>query len=47
MYFALIGEDDDLSKRLKHMGYHIARYPVNIARYTMLTHKKEKPNPKR
>ncbi|CRK89216.1 CLUMA_CG002975, isoform A [Clunio marinus] len=41
------GEDDDLSRRLKHVGYHIARYPVNIARYTMLTHKKEKANPKR
>jgi hypothetical protein len=33
--------------RLKHVGYHIARYPVNIARYTMLSHKKEKANPKR
>lgn len=33
--------------RLKHVGYHIARYPVNIARYTMLTHRKEKANPKR
>ncbi|GAB0091066.1 beta-1,4-N-acetylgalactosaminyltransferase bre-4 [Sergentomyia squamirostris] len=41
------GEDDDMSNRLKHMGYHIARYPINIARYTMLTHKKEKANPKR
>ena len=41
------GEDDDMSNRLKHVGYHIARYPVNIARYTMLTHKKEKANPKR
>ncbi|XP_055694316.1 beta-1,4-N-acetylgalactosaminyltransferase bre-4 isoform X2 [Lutzomyia longipalpis] len=41
------GEDDDMSNRLKHMGFHIARYPINIARYTMLTHKKEKANPKR
>ncbi|XP_070502206.1 beta-1,4-N-acetylgalactosaminyltransferase bre-4 isoform X2 [Chironomus tepperi] len=41
------GEDDDASRRLKHAGYHIARYPVNIARYTMLSHKKEKANPKR
>lgn len=41
------GEDDDMSNRLKHRGYHISRYPVNIARYTMLTHKKEKANPKR
>lgn len=41
------GEDDDMSNRIKHRGYHISRYPVNIARYTMLTHKKEKANPKR
>ncbi|XP_059607773.1 beta-1,4-N-acetylgalactosaminyltransferase bre-4 [Phlebotomus argentipes] len=41
------GEDDDMSNRLKHVGFHIARYPINIARYTMLTHKKEKANPKR
>lgn len=32
---------------LRNSGYHIARYPVNIARYTMLYHKKEKANPKR
>uniref|UniRef100_A0A336LBW0 Beta-1,4-N-acetylgalactosaminyltransferase n=1 Tax=Culicoides sonorensis TaxID=179676 RepID=A0A336LBW0_CULSO len=41
------GEDDDMSNRLKHRGYHISRYPVNMARYTMLTHKKEKANPRR
>ena len=41
------GEDDDLSRRLKHVGYHISRYPVNIARYKMLLHKKEKANPRR
>lgn len=41
------GEDDDMSNRLKHEGFHIARYPINIARYTMLNHKKEKANPKR
>lgn len=41
------GEDDDMSNRLKHVGFHIARYPINIARYTMLSHKKEKANPKR
>lgn len=33
--------------RLKHAGYHIARYPINIARYKMLQHRKEKANPKR
>lgn len=41
------GEDDDMSNRLKHYNYHIARYPINVARYTMLSHKKEKANPKR
>lgn len=29
------------------MGYHISRYPMNIARYTMLSHPKAPPNPKR
>lgn len=33
--------------RLRHCGFHIARYPINIARYMMLSHKKEKANPKR
>lgn len=41
------GEDDDMSNRLRFMGYHISRYPMNIARYTMLNHPKAKPNPKR
>lgn len=41
------GEDDDMYNRLRHVGYYIARYPLNIARYTMLSHRKEKPNPKR
>lgn len=41
------GEDDDMSNRVKYHSYHISRYPVNIARYTMLTHQKEKANPKR
>ncbi|XP_031638935.1 beta-1,4-N-acetylgalactosaminyltransferase bre-4-like [Contarinia nasturtii] len=41
------GEDDDMSNRLKHVGFHIARYPINIARYKMLSHRKEKANPKR
>lgn len=41
------GEDDDMANRIKAHGLHISRYPVNIARYKMLTHKKEKANPKR
>lgn len=38
---------ESISFRLKHVGYHIARYPVNIARYTMLSHRKERANPRR
>ncbi|KAF2359748.1 Galactosyltransferase N-terminal [Trinorchestia longiramus] len=41
------GEDDDMSNRLKYYGLYISRYPANIARYTMLSHKKEDPNPQR
>ncbi|XP_055916329.1 beta-1,4-N-acetylgalactosaminyltransferase bre-4 [Eupeodes corollae] len=41
------GEDDDMSNRLKHANLFISRYPVNIARYMMLTHQKERANPKR
>lgn len=41
------GEDDDFSNRLKHANLHISRYPLNIARYMMLNHKKQKANPKR
>lgn len=41
------GEDDDMSMRIKMKGLHLARYPFNIARYTMLTHEKQKANPYR
>ncbi|KAK8404963.1 hypothetical protein O3P69_001507 [Scylla paramamosain] len=41
------GEDDDLSNRIKHHGFFISRYPANVGRYTMLTHKKDNPNPRR
>lgn len=41
------GEDDDMSNRVSFHNLHISRYPVNIARYTMLTHQKAKANPKR
>lgn len=33
--------------RLRNANLFIARYPINIARYTMLKHQKEKANPKR
>ncbi|KAK4880613.1 hypothetical protein RN001_008759 [Aquatica leii] len=41
------GEDNDMSNRIRYHKLHISRYPISIARYTMLTHKKEKPNPHR
>lgn len=41
------GEDDDMANRIKAHGLHISRYPANVARYKMLTHKQEKANPKR
>ncbi|XP_025602829.2 beta-1,4-N-acetylgalactosaminyltransferase bre-4 isoform X2 [Athalia rosae] len=47
VYWGWGGEDDDMANRIKAHGLHISRYPANIARYKMLTHKKEKANPKR
>ncbi|KAK8742505.1 hypothetical protein OTU49_001921 [Cherax quadricarinatus] len=41
------GEDDDMSNRIKYHGFFISRYPANIGRYTMLSHKKDVPNPRR
>lgn len=41
------GEDDDMANRIKHHHLFISRYPSNVARYTMLTHKKDKPSPNR
>lgn len=41
------GEDDDMSNRIRNHHLHISRYPLTIARYTMLIHKKDKPNPNR
>ncbi|XP_034945646.1 beta-1,4-N-acetylgalactosaminyltransferase bre-4-like isoform X3 [Chelonus insularis] len=40
-------EDDDMANRIKAKGFHISRYPFPIARYKMLSHEKEKANPKR
>ncbi|XP_035226531.1 beta-1,4-N-acetylgalactosaminyltransferase bre-4-like [Stegodyphus dumicola] len=41
------GEDDDMSNRIRHHGLKISRYSPKIARYTMLKHKKDEPNPDR
>ncbi|KAA0199064.1 hypothetical protein HAZT_HAZT008840 [Hyalella azteca] len=41
------GEDDDMANRIKHHGLSISRNPADIARYTMIKHKKEKRSPLR
>ncbi|CAK9253957.1 unnamed protein product, partial [Sphagnum jensenii] len=41
------GEDDDMSNRVRHYGYKISRYSADIARYKMLKHKGDTPNPDR
>lgn len=47
MFWGWGGEDDDMSNRIRYHNLHISRYPSSIARYTMLTHKKETPSPNR
>ena len=39
------GEDDDFRYRIQ--DYQVVRFEGHIARYTMLRHQKETPNPKR
>lgn len=41
------GEDDDMSNRIRYHGLNITRYSPKIARYTMLKHYKDRPNPNR
>ncbi|XP_003742725.1 beta-1,4-N-acetylgalactosaminyltransferase bre-4 [Galendromus occidentalis] len=41
------GEDDDMSARIRYYKLKITRYPSSIARYKMLKHRKDKPNPDR
>jgi len=40
-------EDDDMANRIKYHGYKISRYRSQVARYYMLKHKKDTPNPDR
>lgn len=47
MFWGWGGEDDDMSNRISYHNLHISRYPITIARYTMLGHEKEKPSPNR
>lgn len=46
-YWGWGGEDDDMSHRISYHGFRITRYPETIARYSMLRHPKETPNPDR
>ena len=46
-YWGWGGEDDDMSSRVRNSGLKISRYDAKIARYTMLKHAKEVPNPDR
>lgn len=47
LYFGWGGEDDDLRNRVIKVGLSVARYPLEIGRYYMAKHKKDKPNPER
>jgi hypothetical protein len=47
VYFGWGGEDDDMYYRVINSGYNIGRYSGNIARYKMLKHKADVPNPDR
>ncbi|KAI0225588.1 Beta-1,4-N-acetylgalactosaminyltransferase bre-4 [Lamellibrachia satsuma] len=46
-FFGWGGEDDDMWVRITKSGLHVIRYPLDIARYTMLGHTKDSPNPER
>lgn len=46
-FFGWGGEDDDIYARIRAKGFSISRYPIKIARYTMIRHKKDTPNPQR
>ncbi len=47
MYFGWGAEDDDLRNRVIKNGLKVTRYPLEVGRYYMANHKKDKPNPKR
>ncbi|MCL4168595.1 UNVERIFIED_CONTAM: hypothetical protein GTU68_046372 [Idotea baltica] len=46
-YWGWGGEDDDLRRRITLRKLNVWRYPIGIARYTMLPHKRSKANPHR
>lgn len=47
LYFGWGGEDDDLRARVINSKLSVARYPLDIGRYYMAKHSKDKPNPER
>ncbi|XP_050422835.1 beta-1,4-N-acetylgalactosaminyltransferase bre-4-like [Adelges cooleyi] len=47
MFWGWGGEDDDMASRVKSHELNITRYPPDIARYHMLSHAKQRANPKR
>lgn len=47
MFWGWGGEDDDMASRVKAHELNITRYQPTVARYHMLTHAKQKANPKR
>ncbi|XP_069141426.1 uncharacterized protein [Argopecten irradians] len=46
-YFGWGGEDDDMFNRIRTNNMSITRYPGDVSRYKMLSHKKEHGNPDR
>lgn len=47
MFYGWGGEDDDLFFRVSQAGLSVTRFGPEIAKYKMLTHNKEIPNPAR
>ncbi|XP_050391425.1 beta-1,4-N-acetylgalactosaminyltransferase bre-4 [Patella vulgata] len=45
LYFGWGGEDDDMNARIHRKGYKVIRYSVDVARYKMIKHTREKSNP--
>ncbi|KAI0212444.1 Beta-1,4-N-acetylgalactosaminyltransferase bre-4 [Lamellibrachia satsuma] len=46
-FFGWGGEDDDLYNRIHHHHLQLIRYPLDIAKYTMMRHVKNVPSPQR
>ena len=46
LYFGWGGEDDDMRQRILAKGLNVTRYPMEIARYKMIKHTRDKHNEK-